>query len=100
MAEKKDSRDSKGPRHEPPEPDSKRPKHRPEGREHQVHKEILEKRWRGGPNPTADTSRQALEQWKNLPGSVVRPPTDVSAPSTEQNQTSTPDKADEDKKDR
>jgi hypothetical protein len=62
----------------PEEPE--RPRHKPEGREHQVHKEILERRWRGGPEPTPEAYERALEQWKNLPGSVVRPPTDIRQP--------------------
>jgi hypothetical protein len=60
-----------------------RPKHKPEGREHQVHKEILERRWRGGPEPTPEAYARALEQWKNLPGSIVRPPTDITPPPDE-----------------
>jgi hypothetical protein len=63
-----------------PDPDYMRPKHKPEGREHQVHKEILARRMRGGPEPTPETYARALEQWKKLPGSVVRPPTDVTLP--------------------
>jgi hypothetical protein len=94
----KDPKDPGDPKHsqEPnePYPDRERPQHRPEGREHQVHKEILERRWRGGPDPTSDTSRRALEQWKNLPGWVVRPPTDITAPPAEEPSEST--KSDED----
>ena len=74
---------SKPPRKEPANPDRERPKHRPEGREHQVHKEILDRRMRGGPEPTPDAYRHALEQWKKLPGSKVRPPTDVGPPADE-----------------
>jgi len=55
-----------------------KPKHKPEGREHQVHKEILERRMKGGREPTQKDYADALEQWKNLPGSVVRPPTDMT----------------------
>lgn len=58
-----------------------KPKHKPEGREHEVHKEILARRMRGGPEPTPEAYARALEQWQQLPGSVVRPPTDVT-PST------------------
>ena len=79
-----DSEDPKDPKHsnKPKEPDldRPRPKHKPQGREHEVHKEILARRMRGGPEPTADAYLRALEQWKNLPGSVVRPPTDVTSP--------------------
>jgi hypothetical protein len=71
------------PRKEPRRPDQERPRHKPEGREHQVHKEILERRMRGGPEPTPDAYRRALEQWKKLPGSKVRPPTDVCPPAEE-----------------
>ncbi|WHZ11323.1 MAG: hypothetical protein OJF60_001762 [Burkholderiaceae bacterium] len=61
--------------------DHKRPRHQPEGREHQVHKEILERRWRGGPAPTPEEYQRSLEEWKNLPGSIVRPPTDHKPPA-------------------
>lgn len=81
----KDPGDPKHPQ-EPNEPyqDGEGPKHKPEGREHQVHKEILERRMRGGPAPTPDAYTRALEQWKNLPGSIVRPPTDVTPPPAEE----------------
>jgi len=69
-----------GPRQEPDGGDDNRPRHRPQGREHQVHREILERRWRGGPAPTPEDYQRAREQWKNLPGSIVRPPTDVGPP--------------------
>lgn len=61
-----------------------RPRHDPEGREHQVHKEILERRVRGGPQPTPEAYARALEQWKKLPGSIVRPPSDVTPPPPQQ----------------
>jgi len=35
---------------------------------------------RGGPEPTPEAYTHALEQWKKLPGSIVRPPTDISFP--------------------
>lgn len=60
--------------------DDKRPRHRPQGRERQVHEDILERRWQGSPEPTPEKYRRALEQWKNLPGSIVRPATDHEAP--------------------
>jgi hypothetical protein len=77
---------SKSPNHsqEPNEPNSDRPQPNSEGREHQVHKEILERRMRGGAEPTLDAYARALEQWKDLPGSIVRPPTDVTPPSVEE----------------
>jgi hypothetical protein len=59
------------------EPEGERPRHRPDGREHQVHKEILDRRWRGGPDPTPEDYQRALEEWKKLPGSIVRPPSDI-----------------------
>jgi len=69
----------------PKEPeDQERPKHRPEGREHQVHKEILERRWRGGPEPKPEDFERALEEWKKLPGSIIRPPTDVTPPPVDE----------------
>lgn len=92
MAKRKNPKDPKDPRdpnhsQEPKEP----PKHKPEGREHQVHKEILERRMRGGPEPTPDAYARALEQWKNLPGSIVRPPTDITPlPAEEPSEPSEP----------
>jgi hypothetical protein len=84
----KDLKDPRDPKHpqDPNEPclDGEEPKHKPEGREHQVHKEILERRMRGGPAPTPDAYTRALEQWKNLPGSIVRPPTDITPPPAEE----------------
>jgi hypothetical protein len=87
MANKKNPKDPKGSRNpkrpsKPKEPE--RPKHAPAGREHQVHKEILDRRMRGGPEPTHEDYTRALEQWKNLPGSIVRPPTDVTQPAKEE----------------
>ena len=83
----KGPKDPGGPKHpqEPnePDPDRERPKHKPEGREHQVHKEILKRRMRGGPEPTPEDYARALEEWKKLPGSVVRPPTDITLPPHE-----------------
>ena len=61
-------------------PGPEKPQHRPEGREHQVHREILERRMRGGPEPTPEAYRRALEQWKKLPGSKIRPPSDIVMP--------------------
>jgi hypothetical protein len=40
------------------------------------HIEIEERRFRGGLTPTPDLYARAREQWNQLPGSVVRPPTD------------------------
>lgn len=74
------------------------PKHRRAGREHEVHQDILERRMRGGPPPTPELYRKALEQWNKLPGSVVRPPTDVvpEKPEAEDENKGAP-KADQDK---
>jgi hypothetical protein len=98
MADRKPPpKDPKGPKQEPDEPEGRRPKHRPEGREHQVHKEILERRWQGGPKPTPEDYQRALEQWKKLPGSVVRPPTDITGTPPEE--PAPPPKPDEDEPD-
>lgn len=83
MAKRKDPHnpdDPEDPQQEDGDPDQRRPEHRPEGREHQVHQEILKRRLRGGPQPTPQDYARALEQWKNLPGSIVRPPTDNPPP--------------------
>lgn len=81
-----DPKDPKVPKYpqEPNEPYPGGEGPRGEGREHQVHKEILARRMRGGPEPTPEAYARALEQWKNLPGSVVRPPTDVTLPPHEE----------------
>lgn len=81
MAKQKDPRDPNGPEGPQQEPEPEPPRHVPDGREHQVHQEILERRMRGGPAPTPEAYARALEQWKNLPGSVVRPATDVTPPA-------------------
>jgi hypothetical protein len=84
MPAKKHPKSPKDPEQAHEKSDRERPKHKPEGREHQVHKEILERRMRGGPEPTPDAYKRALEQWQNLPGSIVRPPTDVTPLSAEE----------------
>jgi hypothetical protein len=64
-------------RHEhPEEQDKDRPRRRRMGREHAVHQQIVERRLSGGAPATPETYAKALEEWKQLPGSVVRPPTD------------------------
>jgi hypothetical protein len=70
------------------EPEESKPTQEPvesegEGEEHEVHREILERRMRGGPKPTRQSYERALEQWKKIPGSVVRPPTDTRRPPEE-----------------
>ncbi len=68
--------------HEPDRPEHEsweRPRRRRGGREHKVHQEILARRMEGGAPPTPDAHAEALRQWQQLPGSLVRPPTDVGA---------------------
>ena len=89
MTQRKNPNDPKDPKvpkysQEPNEPYPGGEGPRGEGREHQVHKEILERRMRGGPEPTPEAYARALEQWKNLPGSIVRPPAGVTPPPAEE----------------
>jgi hypothetical protein len=67
----------------PPQPPDKNggPRHNSHGREHQVHQEILDRRMRGGPELTPEAYERARDEWKNLQGSVMRPPTDVKVPT-------------------
>lgn len=68
-------------RHE--DEDKERPRRRRMGREHAVHQQIIERRLGGGAPATPEAYAKALEEWHQLPGSVVRPPTDEKpAPST------------------
>jgi hypothetical protein len=46
------------------------------GREHAVHQQILERRLGGGAPATSEAYAKGLEQWQQLPGAVMRPPTD------------------------
>jgi hypothetical protein len=64
-----------------PDEGGEQPRHRSEGREHRVHQEILERRMRGGPELTPEAYERALDEWRNLQGSVMRPPTDVKGPT-------------------
>ena len=50
--------------------------------ERKLHEEIIARRM-GEEPPSVDAYSRALEQWKKLPGSVIRPPTDVHPPTTE-----------------
>jgi hypothetical protein len=50
--------------------------------EKKLHEEIIARRM-GEEPPSVDAYSRALEQWKKLPGSVIRPPTDVHPPTTE-----------------
>lgn len=52
-----------------------------EGEERKVHEEIIERRIGGGEAPTPEAYARALKQWQQLPGSVIRPPTDVTLPT-------------------
>jgi hypothetical protein len=52
-----------------------------EGQERRAHEEIIEGRIVGGAEATPELYRHALEQWQEIPGSVMRPPTDVTLPS-------------------
>lgn len=62
--------------------DKERPRRRRMGREHAVHQQIIERRLGGGAPATPEAYGKALEEWHQLPGSVVRPPTDEK-PATE-----------------
>ena len=53
-----------------------RPRRRRMGREHAVHQQIVERRLSGGAPATPEAYAKALEEWQQLPGSIVRPPTD------------------------
>ena len=46
------------------------------GREHAVHQQIINRRLGGGAPATPEAYAKALEEWHQLPGSIVRPPTD------------------------
>jgi hypothetical protein len=50
------------------------------GRDRIVHLEIIERRFAGSPPPTIEAYTKALEQWHRLPGSVMRPATDINLP--------------------
>ena len=53
-----------------------RPRRRRMGREHAVHQQIVEQRLSGGAPATPEAYAKAIEEWQQLPGSIVRPPTD------------------------
>jgi hypothetical protein len=63
--------------------EKERPRRRRMGREHAVHQELLEKRLGGGDPPTPEAYATALKEWQQLPGSIVRPPTDVKPSESE-----------------
>jgi hypothetical protein len=52
------------------------------GRERAVFLEYLAKRWTGSAPPTAEAYARALRQWRQLPGAVVTPATDVGTVQT------------------
>ena len=56
-----------------------------EGEERKVHEEIIDERITGGVHLSKDATMEAyaraLKQWQELPGSIVRPPTDITLPS-------------------
>ncbi|HUA64180.1 MAG TPA: hypothetical protein VML19_35890 [Verrucomicrobiae bacterium] len=62
--------------------EEERPRRRRMGREHAVHQQIVEKRLGGGAPATPEAYAEALKQWQQLPGSVVRPPTDQKPAET------------------
>ena len=57
-------------------PEKDRPRRRRMGREHAVHQQIVERRLSGGAPATPEAYAKAIEEWQQLPGSIVRPPTD------------------------
>jgi hypothetical protein len=59
------------------------PRRRRMGREHAVHQQIIDRRLGGGAPATPEAYVKALEEWHQLPGSVIRPPTDVKPDTTE-----------------
>jgi hypothetical protein len=53
------------------------------GKEREIHEEIVARHYEGGASPTPEAYARALKQWQQLPGSIVRPPTDVRPPAKE-----------------
>jgi hypothetical protein len=47
------------------------------GDDPKAHAAILERRWLGSPPPSMARYALALRQWRQLPGAVVRPATDI-----------------------
>jgi hypothetical protein len=56
-----------------------------EGEERKVHEQIIDRRVTGGTSLSKDEITEAyaraLKQWQELPGSIVRPPTDITLPN-------------------
>ncbi len=75
-------RDRDPERHHDPDRDDdrERPHRHRAGRDRIVHLEIIERRFAGSPPPTIEAYTKALEQWHRLPGSVIRPATDINLP--------------------
>jgi hypothetical protein len=65
------------------------------GREHAVHQRIIDRRLGGGAPASPEAYAKALEEWHQLPGSIVRPPTDEKqAPEPEKTDVEEADKED------
>ena len=69
---------------EPPKDDSPQNGEKPQGPGNpdadpvRIHREYIERRTGGVAPPTPERYRRALEQWHALPGSVRRPPIDLT----------------------
>ena len=57
-----------------------------EGREREVHEEIIKRLLEGGAPPTPEAFARGLKQWQQLPGSIIRSSTDVNLPFEESSQ--------------
>jgi hypothetical protein len=55
------------------------------------HLEIERRRFRGGLPPTPEMYERAREQWKRLPGSLVRPPMDTVVGDSDAGKQQTPE---------
>ena len=55
------------------------------------HLEIERRRFRGGLPPTPELYARAREQWKRLPGSLVRPPMDTVGGDSDAGKQHTPE---------
>ena len=77
---KRISKNNNGTKHTGPNDDRKRTLI--EGEERKVHEEIIDRRIRGGAALSKDDITEAydraLKQWQELPGSIIRPPTDIT----------------------
>jgi len=84
MTDSDDSKSKRKDRENDRKERGKRPRLTGKGRERVVHEDIIAKRLGGGALPTMDAYARGLEQWQKLPGSLVRPPTDVTLLSSAQ----------------